>query len=71
MYSPEAQNYFSKPGIFLKTSQSFLFLWVFFSEFRHIYASKECKFCEKLGFYDAKYQNFRPIFAAARKNIFG
>ena len=39
-----------------------------FYEFRQIYGRK-VQISSEIRFYDAKYQNLRPIFTAARKNI--
>ena len=42
----------------------------YFYEFRQIYGSKK-QISLEIEFYDATYKNSKPIFAAARKNIFG
>ena len=59
-----ARNYF-----LLNISQ-ISYLYGYFYKFQQIYASKECIWSE-IGFYDAKNQTLRPIFAAARKKYFG
>ena len=53
-----------------KKRHSFLFLGIFL----HVLTTKCVKrmqILSEIGFYVAKYQNLSPIFAAARKNIFG
>ena len=54
------------PELFSK-AQNFYFYGYFY---KFQYASK-VQILSETGFYDAKYRNLRPIFAAAQKNIFG
>ena len=70
MSSPNARKYFPKPGMFKKISQIFLFLWAFLRILTNI-CIKRMQISSEIGFYDAKYQTSRTIFAAARKNTFG
>ena len=65
-----------KPGIifqsptFSNISHIFLFSWVCLRISTTI-CIKRVHISSEIGFYDAKYQNFRSIFGAARKTIFG
>ena len=73
--SPEKLRVAQKSAIFqspeiLKNKSNFLIFMDIFMNF-DIYMHKKSAFLSESGFYDVKYKNLRPIFAAARKNIFG
>ena len=69
--SPEAQNNFSKPGIWKKKKKTnFLICVGIFTNFDKYTGQKSAHFVRNC-VYDAKNQNWGPIFATAGKNIFG
>ena len=68
MCSLESRNFFSKARKFSKVSQIFLFLRVLL-RISTIVRIKRLQSWSEIWFYDGKYQNLRPIFAAARKSV--
>ena len=67
--SPEARTIFQSPEFFQNMTNFLIFMGIFMN-FDKIYESKKRKFRQKLGFMMQNH-NLRPIFATARKNIFG
>ena len=61
---------YQSPDIFKKKSNFLIFMGIF-TNFDKYICIKRVQFLSEIGFYDVKYQNLRPIFTAARKNIFG
>ena len=67
---PGSPELFSKAQNFSKVSQMFLILWVFLWISTNICITR-MQISSEIGIYSARYQNLWPMFAAARKNIFG
>ena len=57
-------------GIF-KSLELFNFIFMGISTKLDKYMHQKSAIFARIGFYDVKHQNLRPIFAAVRKNIFG
>ena len=69
--SPEARNYFLKPWMFRKYDKCSYYCYGHSYEFWQNVCVTRAQIPLEIGFYDANYHNLRPIFATARKNIFG